>query len=75
MTQRRMHFEHDGHRFDADEERTGGAGGGQEHVRWVVRMNGVTRLEFEGAFPYRDEDVRKRVLEWYEIQKPRPAGR
>jgi hypothetical protein len=75
MTQRRMQFEHDGHSFQADEQRSAGHGASEAHVRWVVRMNGVVRLEFEGAFPYRDEDVRKRVVEWYEIQKPRPAAR
>lgn len=72
MTHHRMQFEHDGHRFEADERESGTAPGGAEpRVRWVVRMNGAPALEFEGAFPYRDEDVRKRVLEWYEIQKPR----
>ena len=69
---RRVQFEHDGHHFEAEEQTTGAVPGRTEpQVRWVVQLDGAPALEFQGAFPYRDEDVRKRVLEWYEIQKPR----
>ena len=69
---RRMQFEHDGQLFEADERQSPGSPAGPEsRVRWQIRMNGAPALEFEGAYPYRDDDVRKRVLEWYEIQKPR----
>jgi len=34
-----------------------------------VRMDGAPALEFRGPYPYRDEDVRARVLEWYAIQR------
>lgn len=72
MTGRRMQFEHDGHTFDAEERQDAGSPpAGEPQVRWAVRMNGAPVLEFHGAFPYRDDDVRKRVVEWYEIQKPR----
>ena len=71
-----MTFEHDGHRFETAEgvsDPPAAAGGvpGERRVRWVVRMDGAEVLEFSGPYPYRDDDVRKRVLEWYEIQKPR----
>jgi hypothetical protein len=32
-------------------------------------MDGAPALEFEGPYPYRDADVRARVLEWYGIQR------
>lgn len=64
----RVTFEHDGHRFDAVEHRPDGAG--EPAVRWDVAMDGATVLEFRGPYPYRDDDVRRRVLEWYGIQKP-----
>ena len=69
MSERRVEFEHDGHRFEAVErvERTGGAA--EPVLRWDVRLDGVPVLEFRGEYPYRDDDVRRRVLEWYGIQK------
>ena len=42
-------------------------------IEWKVDMDGETVLEFRGEFPYKDEDVRKRIVEWYEIQKRRPG--
>ncbi len=71
MTDRRITFEHDGHRFDAvQSEREPAAGGvAERRVEWVVWMDGDRVLEFRGEYPYRDADVRKRVLEWYGIQK------
>ena len=72
MTQRRVQFEHDGHRFEAVERVTEGAA--DPRVRWDIAMDGKTVLEFRGEYPYRDEDVRKRVLEWYGIQKPAPGA-
>ena len=71
MTDRQIAFEHDGHRFEAmqrarDPSRSGAAG---PQVEWVVWMDGTQVLEFHGEYPYRDGDVRKRVLEWYGIQK------
>ena len=68
MPDRRIEFEHDGHRFEAVERIAGGTG--EPVMHWDVRMDGATVLEFRGEYPYRDEDVRKRVLEWYGIQKP-----
>jgi hypothetical protein len=67
-TERRVAFEHDGHAFEAVERTQ--PGDGEPVVGWDVRMDGATVLEFRGEYPYRDEDVRKRVLEWYGIQKP-----
>ena len=64
---RRVEFEHDGHRFEAVEEVRDGP---EPRLRWDVRMDGAPVLEFRGEYPYRDEDVRRRVLEWYGIQKP-----
>ena len=66
--ERRIHFEHDGHHFEAVERVAGG--GAESAVRWDVRMDGAKVLEFRGDYPYRDDDVRRRVLEWYAIQKP-----
>ena len=78
MSERTVHFEHDGHRFEAHERRatsaeSGSAHTGEERWHWVVAMDGQEQLEFHGAYPYRDEEVRHRILEWYGIQKPRPA--
>ena len=67
-SERRVHFEHDGHHFEAVERVSGGHG--EATMRWDVHMDGATVLEFRGEYPYRDEDIRKRVLEWYGIQKP-----
>jgi hypothetical protein len=71
MTDRRITFEHDGHRFEAvQSERPPSIRGGTERqLEWVVSMDGNRVLEFLGEFPYRDADVRKRVLEWYGIQR------
>ena len=71
VSDRRITFEHDGHHFDAVEsERPPAAAGGTERrYAWVVSMDGNQVLEFHGEYPYRDADVRKRVLEWYGIQK------
>lgn len=70
--QRRLEFEHDGHRFEAEEQTAEATSGlAEPQVRWTVQMDGAPALEFQGAFPYRDDDVQKRVVEWYEIQKPR----
>jgi hypothetical protein len=66
--QRLIAFAHDGHRFEASVRRRAGAVG-EAQVAWVVTMDGAPALEFEGPYPYRDDDVRKRVVEWYEIQK------
>jgi hypothetical protein len=74
MTRRRITFVHDGHSFEALEQATGTGGSGNPAgtaVRWDVRMDGTPALEFSGEFPYRDSDVMKRVVEWYEIQKRR----
>jgi hypothetical protein len=73
MTDRLVTFEHDGHRFEAAERSPsaeGGRGAGAREVDWIVWMDGQQVLEFHGEYPYRDADVRKRVLEWYGIQKP-----
>ena len=68
---RRVVFEHDGHRFVAAETRTPGEMGDDERIRWCVTMDGADVLEFHGAYPFRDDEVETRVIEWYEIQKPR----
>lgn len=69
---RRTSFEHDGHVFETLEhfDAAGEAPNGAPHVRWEIRMDSRTVLEFSGPFQYRDHDVKKRVLEWYSIQKP-----
>ena len=68
MQQRRVQFEHEGHRFEAvlrmEEARA------EPRVHWDVWMDGALALEFRGEYPYRDEDIRKRILEWYGIQRP-----
>jgi len=73
MTERRVSFEHDGHRFEAVERQRPAGPAGSPRVAWSVALDGAPALEFEGPYPYRDEDVRRRVLEWYAIQKP-PAA-
>ena len=70
MTEHRMSFEHDGHHFEVIERRQAGAGT-EPRVAWSVAMDGASALEFEGPYPYRDDDVRARVLEWYGIQRQR----
>jgi hypothetical protein len=70
MSDRRIAFEHDGRRFEAvQREREPSSLGTERQVEWVVWMDGDRVLEFHGQYPYRDADVRKRVLEWYGIQK------
>ena len=69
MTERRVSFEHDGHRFVAVERRAAGTAREEPWFAWSVTLDGGPALQFEGPYPYRDEDVRKRVLEWYAIQK------
>ena len=66
---RRIEFEHDGHRFSVVEERLDGA---ETQLRWTVHLDDASTpvLEFRGEYPYRDDDVRRRVVEWYGIQKP-----
>ena len=71
---RTSEFEHDGHRFQVAERKvTAPAGQKQAEpwLRWLVSMDGRQVLEFDGPYPYRDPDLRKRILEWYETQKPR----
>lgn len=70
MDERRTSFEHDGHRFEIIQRREAGAE--QPRIAWTVTMDGAPALEFEGAFPYRDADLRTRILEWYGIQHPQP---
>jgi len=71
MPEHHVHFDHDGHRFEVSERDTRGtAGAGEPLLHWEVRMDGQPVLEFHGEYPYRDDDVRGRVLEWYGIQKP-----
>ena len=67
MAEHQMSFEHDGHRFEVVERRQGGAS--EPRVGWTVTMDGAPALEFEGPYPYRDADVKARVLEWYGIQR------
>jgi hypothetical protein len=72
VTQRRIRFEHDGHRFEAV-ERVPNPDAPDPQVIWEVRLDGAPALEFRGEYPYRDDDIERRVLEWYAIQKPRPG--
>lgn len=72
MTRRQLRFEYDGHRFEAT-ERVPEPAAPDPQVVWDVRMDGAPALEFRGEYPYRDDDVERRVREWYEIQKPRPG--
>jgi hypothetical protein len=75
-TPRRLTFEHDGHRFESTQQASRADEGAEPSVHWVVLIDGGPALEFRGPHPYRDEDVRKRVLEWYAIQHPaRNQGR
>ena len=69
-SQRRISFEHDGHRLEGVATAARTPDGAESAVHWVVRMDGAPALEFRGPYPYRDDDVRKRVLEWYAIQRP-----
>lgn len=70
MSERHVTFEHDGHQFTAHERRTAAPDAGSEpQYAWTVTMDGRPALEFHGGYPYRDDDVRKRILEWYGIQK------
>ena len=73
MATHRFEFTHDGRRFSIVERSTSAraGGGGGEHLSWCVHMDGETVLEFSGPYPYRDDDLRKRVLEWYALQRPR----
>ena len=68
MSEQRMTFEHDGHKFEVVERRRAGVTA-EPRVAWSVRMDGAPALEFEGPYPYRDGDVRARVLDWYGIQR------
>ena len=71
---RTSEFEHDGHRFRVSERQVGAPAGQKQAepwLHWAVTMDGRQVLEFDGPYPYRDGDVRKRILEWYETQKPR----
>jgi hypothetical protein len=68
MGEQRMTFEHDGHHFEIVERLSVSATA--PRVAWSVTMDGKPALEFEGPYPYRDADVRARVLEWYGIQRP-----
>ncbi len=72
MATHRLEFSHDGHRFTIEERSTAvpAARHADARLSWCVRMDGETVLEFSGAYPYRDEDLEKRVLEWYALQKP-----
>jgi len=67
MDEHRMSFEHDGHRFEVVERRRERAA--EPRLAWSVTMDGAPALEFEGPYPYRDADVKTRVLEWYGIQR------
>jgi hypothetical protein len=75
MATHRLQFVHDGRRFMIEERTTAvPASSAAQQLSWCVRMDGESVLEFSGEYPYRDEDLRKRVLEWYALQKPaRPA--
>ena len=71
MSDRRISFEHDGHRFEALERVRDAASPttAEPQVDWTVSMDGSQVLEFHGEYPYRDADVRRRIVEWYGIQK------
>lgn len=72
MSDRHIDFEIDGHRFHCFERtRPGEMPGADPLVHWEVSMDGALALEFTGEYPYRDNDVRRRVVEWYGTQKPR----
>lgn len=67
---RRIAFVHDGHRFEGIERVCRASTDAEPEVHWTIYMDGQPALEFRGPYPYRDEDVHKRVLEWYAIQRP-----
>jgi hypothetical protein len=71
MDVQRMSFEHDGHRFEITERQWAGSTS-EPRIAWSVTMDGAPALDFEGPYPYRDADVRARVLEWYAIQRRGP---
>lgn len=73
MTDRRLSFEHDGHRFDVVEARRDESGR-EPCFTWHVSLDGRPALDFDGPYPYRDDDVRARVVEWYGIQRPVAGG-
>jgi hypothetical protein len=73
MIDRRLSFEHDGHRFDVTEERRE-VRGRESCLTWHVSLDGRPALDFDGPYPYRDDDLRARIVEWYGIQRP-VAGR
>lgn len=69
---RRLDFSHDGHRFIAEEGSLPPSPADAEaQLRWCVTMDGADVLDFHGPYPFRDDDVRTRIIEWYEIQKQR----
>jgi len=72
MATHRFEFTHDGHRFLIDERASAIPAARTEvaEVAWQVYMDGEPVLEFAGAYPYRDEDLRRRVEEWYALQRP-----
>ena len=72
MATHRFEFLHDGHRFTIDERASAvpAARAVDTPVAWRVYMDGESVLEFAGDYPYRDEDLRKRVEEWYALQRP-----
>jgi hypothetical protein len=72
-SRRSIAFDHDGHHVTGVEQVSTPSGEGEAEVRWTIQMDGAPALEFRGPYPYRDEDVRVRVLEWYAIQLP-PRG-
>lgn len=74
MSRQHFTFTHDGHRFAVEEQSSAGvtdAHAPDARVTWCVRMDGASVLEFRGDFPYREDDLKKRVLEWYALQKAR----
>jgi hypothetical protein len=70
MAVSRLEFMHDDHRFTIEERSREVPAARAPEASWCVKMDGETVLEFSGEYPYRDEDLRKRVLEWYALQKP-----
>ncbi|HYD52874.1 MAG TPA: hypothetical protein VEA99_09615 [Gemmatimonadaceae bacterium] len=72
MATHRLEFKHDGRRFTIEERSAvvPAARDADGRLAWCVRMDGESVLEFSGEYPYRDEDLRKRVLEWYALQRP-----
>lgn len=72
MATQRVEFTHDGHRFRIDEQLSASSDAHAEEpeVAWQVYMDGEPVLEFAGAYPYRDEELRRRMEEWYALQRP-----